>query len=320
MGNILIDNWNLANANITKTYTREMPNESYTNLLSALVLWDDVYYLDDGFATFGWLNMPKGKMLSSVLKPLYLENTIKRNFENSSNDIYIKDFRYRYKKIIAERVIFYHEVSKAFDVDYYPIKERAEFLDQFLDNLELWNRNEILKSEEKEILKRIQEFNVGSESYIKFPLLTNLIVKNTGDDYIHTALNIKNTKEVKNFRKYMDKIDREINMGNFGEVRYILSLLPYIIDEIEDMDRKISISTTIKIKLTPMVLSTITGAILSNIYTENDLLSLGLICLSLKELFAESKIEINKETTYINYPKRIQLNFLRTLAKEYIKK
>ena len=317
MGSVLIDNWNLSNANIEETYNNGLPNKAYSDLLSALVLWDEVYYLDDGLATFGWLRLPKGERLKSILKPLYLENTIKKQFERSADLLYEQEFAHKYKKIVAERALFYHEMSKAFGVDYYPIQERAVFLDEAINNLELWSRNDILDIEEKEVLKRIQELNNGKELFIKMPILTKLIVKNSDGDYLSTALDIRATREVKSFRKYMDKIDQEINNGNYGEVRHILRIIPDIIDDIEKMDRPAVISTNIKIKLTPMILTVMTSTILSNIYPENELLNWGLACLGLKEAFKESKIEISKEWNVKMYPKKIQLNFLRTLAKAY---
>ncbi len=319
MGSVLIDNWNLSNANLAEIYNHTMPNKACSDLLSALVLWDDVYYLDDGFLTYGWINGLKGEKLLSVLKPLYLEEEIKKQFEKSSNIIYKQKFMCQYKEVVAKRALFYHEISKAFGIDYYPIEQRANFLDQSMNSLELWSRNVILNNEEKEILRRIQEFDKEKEAFIKLPILTNLIMKNSDGDFLNTALEIKNTREVKNFRKYMNKIDQEINAGNYSEAKCILKNIPYIIDDIEKMDRNATIFVDVKIKLTPMILGAITGAFLTNTYSPNELLNYGLICFTLGEIFKESKIEIKKEWRNTIFPKKVQLNFLRTLAKEYIR-
>lgn len=320
MREVLIDNWNLTNANLGEKQINNFPNESLSDLLSAIVLWDDVYYLDDGFATYGWISTPKGQILKPMLKPLYLGSVIKEEFENSSNIMYEKDFKSENKKIVAQRALFYHEISKAYGLDYYPIKERAQFLINSINKIDLWTRDEILKREEREILERIHEFDSGKESLIRFPLLSSLIVKNSNGDLINTALDIKNAKEVKRFRKYMDKIDKEINEGNYSEARYVLSLIPQIVDEIENMDRKLNMAVTLKLKITPGVVSMVTGTVLSNMYMESDLINLGLICLTLKEILGESNIEISKEITCTKYPKKFQLSFLRTLGKEYLNK
>lgn len=318
MGTVLIDNWNLTNATLIRKDNTNIPNESYSDLLSALVLWDEVCYLDEGFSTFGWLSTPEGQRLKQLLKPLHIESDMKINFEDSSNIIYEKEFFKVNKKIVAQRAIYYHEISKAFNMNYYPVRERADFLDGYIDNLELWSRKEILKSEEREILKRIQEFNCSKEAFVQIPLLTNLIIKNTYKDYINTALEIKDTREVRAFRKYMDEIDRQINIGNYSEVRHILNLMPYIIDEIENMDRKLSMTVTVRLKIAPMVLSMIVAVVLSSMYTENALINMGLICFTLKEALGDSSIDIEKKWTSRGYPKKMQINFLRTLAKEYI--
>ena len=118
----------------------------------------------------------------------------------------------------------------------------------------------------------------------------------------------------------MDKIDREINKGNYSEARYALSLIPQIVDEIENMDRKLHMTIEVKLKLTPSVLSMVTGTILSNMYMQSNLINLGLICFTLKEILGENSIEINKKITHTIYPKKIQLSFLRTLGKEYLNK
>ncbi len=320
MSVVLVDNWNLSDACLVKVHDKYIPNESYSNLLSAFVLWDEVHYLDDGTSKFEQLNILEGTNIKTLLKPIFLDKKIKKKFEKSSKIIYKEKYRNEHQKVIAQRAIFYHEISKAFGVDYYPIKMRADFLADVLDKWELWSRNEILKSEEKEILNRIQEFNTGDESNIKFPILFNLIMKNSNGDYIGTALNIKNSKEVQNFRKYMDKIDQEINVGNFDEAKYILSLIPFIIDDIEKMDKKINLTAFMKIKLEPMVLSMITGNLLSATHAGSDLLNWGLFCYTLQELFKESYVEVTKEWTNKKYLKKIQLNFLKTLAKEYFKR
>lgn len=319
MGSVLIDNWNLSNANLEETYNHVMPNKACSDLLSALVLWDDVYFLDDGFATFGWLNRPEGEKIKSLLRPLYLNKEIKKRFEKSSSILYEQKFMHQYKEIVAKRALFYHEVSKAFGIDYYPIEQRAIFLDQSMNSLELWSRNVIINNEEKEILRRIQEFDKEKDSFIRLPILTNLIMKNSVGDYLYTSLDIKNTKEVKNFRKYMNKIDQEINDGNYNGAKCILKNIPYLIDDIEKMDRKATIFVDVKVKLTPMVLGAITGAILTNTYSPNELLNYGLICFTLDEIFKESKTEIKKEWRNTIFHKKVQLNFLRTLAKEYIR-
>lgn len=315
MGEVLIDNWNLSKMKLIERNNKYVPNKAYSNLLSAIVLWDNIYYLDENSSIFGGLIESK---LLSLLKPLHMEQDVKKVFEKSSKREYKNNYSYKYNNVIAERALYYHEISKVFNLDYYPEDRRADFLNQVIGKFELWSRNEIIKEEEKEILRRIQEFNLGSDSIIPIPLLSNLIIKNSDQNFTETALDIKNTKEVVRFRKYMDRVDKEINMGNFKEAKSILKLLPYIIDDIEKMDRKVNVTTKIKIKLTPMTVSMITGTILSNTYSENELLNMGLIFLTIGQLFQESKIEINEDLLYSIYPKKIQLNFLRTLAKSYL--
>lgn len=317
MGEVLIDNWNLSKMRLIENNNKYIPNDAYSNLLSAIVLWDNIYYLDE--KPFVFSGLVESNILS-LLKPLHMDQKIKRIFEKSSKKEYKKNYSYRYNDVIAERALYYHEISKAFNLDYYPESRRADFLNHVIGKYELWSRNEVIKEEEKEILRRIQEFNMENDSIISIPLLSNLIIKNSDQDFTNTALDIKNTKEVIRFRKYMDKVDEEINLGNFEEAKSILKLIPYIIDDIEKMDRKIDITAKIKIKLTPMTVSMITGTILSNAYTENELLNMGFVFLTIGQLFQESKIEINKDLLYRIYPKKIQLNFLRTLAKNYLDK
>ena len=112
----------------------------------------------------------------------------------------------------------------------------------------------------------------------------------------------------------MDKVDQEINKGNVSELRYILTLIPEIVNDIQNMDKKIKLTASIKMKISPSVISLITGTILSEIYSESKLLSMGLFCGTLGALFKESNIEIKKEWNKSFYPKKIQTTFLRNLA------
>ena len=321
MSAVLIDNWNLFNVDIIKNIKGEdIPNNAYSDMLSALVLWDEVYYLDEGVSTFGWLYSKKGESIRKILKPLYIDLNIRETFEKSANLIYSSNYEDKYSKVVAKRAIYYSEISKAFQIDYFPVSQRADFLSKTMTITDLWTRNEIIKAEEREILLRINQFNDSDRSNIVFPMLTNLIIKNSNnsDNYFETALSIKNTKEVKNFRKYMDKIDQEINRGNISELRYALSLLPEIVNSIQNMDKKIRLTASIKMKISPSVISMLTGTILSGIYSENKLLSMGLFCGTLGTLFKESAIEIKKEWNKTYYPKKIQTTFLRNLAKDII--
>lgn len=316
MSTVLIDNWNLVDANLVKDIKGNyIPNDAYSDLLSALVLWDNVYYLDEGFSTIGWLYDKRG--IKELLKPLYINMEVRKNFENCSDLIYCNNYKNKYTKTVAQRAIYYSEISKAFQMNYLPVDRRADFLNKNMNIMDLWTRNEIIKEEEKEILSKMNHFNNSDSSYIQFPLLTNLIIKNSksSDNFLETALYIKNTKEVKQFRKYMDKIDEEINRGNVSELRYVLSLIPDIVNDIQNMDRKIKLTVLVKMKISPSVISMLTGTILSGIYSENKLLSMGLFCGTLGALFKESNIEINKEWNKSYYPKKIQTTFLKSLAK-----
>lgn len=321
MGAVLIDNWNLFNADIVKNIKGiDIPNDAYSDILSALVLWDEVYYLDEGTSTFGWLYSKKGESIRNVLKPLYINWDIRTVFEESANLIYSRNYEEEYTKVVAKRAIYYSEICKAFQIDYFPFYQRATFLSKTTTITDLWTRNEIIRAEEKEILSRIEGFNSSENSNIVFPILTNLIIKNSNnsENYFETALSIKRTKEVKNFRKYMDKIDQEINKGNISELRYALHLIPEIVNDIQNMDNKIKLTTSIKLKISPSVISMLTGTILSGIYSENKLLSMGLFCGTLGTLFKESNIEIKKEWNKSYYPKKVQTTFLRNLAKNIL--
>lgn len=318
MSAVLIDNWNLVNADIIKNSEgKDIPNNAYSDVLSALVLWDEVYYLDEGLSTFGWIYSKKGEPIKKILKPLFIDLDIRETFEKSADLLYSSYYEEEYTKIVAKRAIYYSEISKAFQIDYFPVCQRADFLSRTMNITDLWTRNEIIKEEEREILSRIKRFNDSNSSNIVFPLLTNLIIKNSNNSgkYFETALSIKNTKEVKNFRKYMDKIDQEINRGNVSELRYALSLIPEIVNDIQNMDKKIELTASVKMKISPSVISMMTGTILSGIYSENKLLSMGLFCGTLGTLFKESNIEIKKEWNKTYYPKKIQTTFLRNLAK-----
>lgn len=318
MSTVLIDNWNLVNAALIKDINgKYIPNDAYSDLLSALVLWDDVYYLDEGFSTFGWLYGKRD--IKGHLKPLYLDVEVRKGFEESSDLAYNNNYEHRYTKVVAQRAIYYSEICRAFQIDYLPVDKRTDFLYTNMNIMDLWTRNEIIKKEEKEILSEMVRFNKGDISNIQMPLITNLIINNSQNGrYLETALSVKNTKEVKNFRKYMDKIDQEINTGNISELRYIISLIPEIVNDIQNMDKKIKLTASIKMKISPSVVSMLTGTILSGIYSESNLLSMGLFCGTLGTLFKESNIEIKKEWNKTYYSKKIQTTFLRNLAKNIL--
>lgn len=235
MAKILIDNWSIQKAaiSINNTYEmREDPDEAYIDLIEAIILWDDIYYIENEFSVF-WKNILWRFGFAHYLKPLSKEeisdcDTIVQNHLNAINENL---------GILERGAIEYYLLSNLLQMNYLPSSERTSYLIKNNYFNEFIIRNDIIKMLDKSILDYYSEINeeLGVER-IKFerPLLFDYVANNTYDSrfYINTALQIKKAKEVINFRRWMDNFESVVNSGNIYELKRQILLVHEIVNEV----------------------------------------------------------------------------------------
>lgn len=241
MSTIMMDNKGLTNA-ISGMYNIKniIYKKDLADFLTLFVLWDEIYYPKSSMEML-WKGIVKEKQVFDYIKPidiseigLYYENEIKILYENIPTE---------YRSTI--RYLFF---SNQYGLNYCPSKSNSEFLSKFL-NYNFYNIKEsVSNSFSKYVYEKLASFK--NVSCVTFPNIGNYIIENTdeGGRYIKTAIDIKNDKKFKEFKKYLDKIEEQVNNGNVSEYKKCLKNISEMINEIGEKERTFdNISYTISL-------------------------------------------------------------------------
>lgn len=90
-----------------------------------------------------------------------------------------------------------------------------------------------------------------------FPDIGNYVMQNTdeGGNYLKTAIDIKNDKKFKAFKRLIDEIEEQVNNGNISEYRRCLKNINEMTKEIVERKAKMDRNVSFSIFLIPFNLS-----------------------------------------------------------------
>ena len=123
MSDIIIDNWTLQRAAVSINDTYEhlsTPNEEYVRLVEAVILWDNVYFLNNEFSGV-W---------KDILWRFGYQNYLTRFLAGSldDEDYGVNEQHTTNNDIVLEGAIKYSNFCNKHHVAYLPSRERAECL------------------------------------------------------------------------------------------------------------------------------------------------------------------------------------------------
>ncbi|MBQ4057464.1 MAG: hypothetical protein IJD40_00870 [Lachnospiraceae bacterium] len=123
----LIDNWTIER--IVDQFDDSLMNSSleFQVLVAALVLWDNVCYLDNGYS--GWWNdAVENRKELDVLKMLTpIQDVGREEVKNKAAKEYISIYSQNYLEIVAKGALEYLYISDEKDMCYIPFDKRAAF-------------------------------------------------------------------------------------------------------------------------------------------------------------------------------------------------
>lgn len=236
MSDIIIDNWTLQRAaiNINNTYEHlETPNEEYIRLIEAIILWDNVYFIENEFSSV-WQDILWRFGYKKYLTP----------FPNKSfKDVTLKaKEQYTTNTLIQEGAVKYSSFCNTHHVAYLPCKERAIFLRKCNFIEEYINRKDIMNFLDKTIFdyyKSLNERFGTNKIRFSFPVLFDYVAANSNDNFfLRTALRIKEQKEVVLFRKWLSDTEKNLQSGNLKELEKLLIYLPKLIEDLTKVTTK----------------------------------------------------------------------------------
>ena len=256
----MVDNWLIED--IVDGEKEKEPSYyiSYSNLLMAVVLWDEVYYpknnynwwttqVDDSFNFLIPYDDEKQEWSFDAYKHIYGNQLSKDEYEWLSNktineeDIRISHGAYRYVSLCQKN-----------GLDYLPCLKRQAYLHELNKNITPLVLQEHLNIE-KMIIKEINEQIGYLSNKLEIPLLTKYILEKSQHESnpLQYALFLKNEGPLIRYRELLDKIYTAYVSGNYEESTYLIKHSQDTIKKVINIDSKNIFSA--KLELIPLLLA-----------------------------------------------------------------
>lgn len=236
MNAIMVDNW-LMQEVVWDSFCRDM-SEEYAKYLTAIVLWDEIYY-PKNFKSTGWSQMPS--KITSIVHPIDDSNEL---FGDLAEQLYQSQYS-DCSKVVAQDAIRYLILSDYMNCDYFPSGKRQEFLKEnnpcgIVDNL---NRFSYLHTLDTEINERFEEIFRRLELThfeIKRPVLVDFIIQNTPSDmsYVDFAIHLKHEGPVIQYRKYLEDIEKALEKNEWNVLIDMIHYSEDAVRKVISLDKK----------------------------------------------------------------------------------
>lgn len=242
MNSVMVDNWVMQQVMYELYDGKEEISDTFSQFLSSILLWDDIYYPDNEMSKF-WTMVPSS--LNANLHPI---NDEIHFFENESKQLYHQKYS-EYSEVVAKGAIRYFLLSNHLDYDYFPSKERQIFLKtnnpsgiiqnltrlDFLDPL-----NEAINKQYEEMIRNFHDLDICIER----PILTDFILQNKPCNMscIDYALQLKWEGPIVQYRNYLCDLETALNNNDY---RYLIQLIQYsqdVVKNVVSMDKRTVIS------------------------------------------------------------------------------
>lgn len=258
MERLLIDNWTMQE--IASDLT-DLPDEkisaAYAELLTALVLWDEIYYPNNELSQY-WRNTGLEEELSNFIKPYDDRNQI---FMDKAKELYKNYYLDKGTEVVVSGAIRYLMLSNTLNCDYLAYKLRAKFIDTYNPIKEMSykiNRREYTNFLDKNITEKFEELNeILGRNVFEFdmPVLVDYIIQNTPDNksYIQYALSLRKEKWVVEYRKFMLEMEKELENCNWKKIFEFQEASRELVNNITKIDKKHIINASVSISVTPSI-------------------------------------------------------------------
>ncbi len=249
MKSLLIDNWTImkAIANIDTNYS----SPEIKRIICFLVLWDEVYYLDNEHSSW-WrdriVNCEELAFLNE-LKPLKVSENM-----SAINQVYDEVLCKEETSIVAKGALEYLKIANDNDSHYVPVDERARFIEKYELKNTTFTRNEVLDVIDKEMLdyfKYSAEKIKAADMHLCLDSLYLMIRNTNSRDIVKSINHFKEKRMVKGFRNWIDRFENEIKAGKQLMIDEYLNELEEIqnMDPLEKLFGQMDISSVINLKL-----------------------------------------------------------------------
>lgn len=242
MKQALLDNWAIEEIAGEGENFFLNPSVKIQVLVSALVLWDEVCYLDNGYSSW-WNHVADNCKELEILKMLKPIKQIEETplIDKAKID-YFKLYKNNYREIVARGALEYLYISDKNDMSYIPFDKRANFIienDLFKKTHQYFTRMDLIDVIDEEIMRYYEELNdyiKKTNFFIDTSCIFNVVKKNAHSisEIYDVIMSLKKEKMVINFKKWVEKMEQEIHKPQN------MDKSPYIIKEYIEELREIS--------------------------------------------------------------------------------
>lgn len=220
MRGLLVDNWTLEKISLNIIEDREDFNDELIAFIESIVLWEDIFYFDNGYSEF-WHNAVKQKNqidFFRFVKPISYSGI--GDILSCSEKIYQNEFAGKYSALIAKGAIEYLGISNELNLNYMPFEKRANFLNDNIDFFELpfFTRENLMRAIDNDIISYIRNFNNkygGSRLPIHNKNLFQYLRTQSYDmeSLFQCADELKKSSYAKSFREWISLLEDDVNRG-----------------------------------------------------------------------------------------------------------
>ncbi len=253
MGAVLIDNWTLHDITYHLEYVYHYEKSELANLenlLMAILLWDQIYFWDNGTTAY-WKNESKLMRELPSLTGLVLPPEVEFAVQSLTGTDVVADGAQQYLLIAGEN-----------GIDYLPKQERYQYLTSkkyYHTRNAVWQKviTETVEKSVQEYYDELVKMMGNIQLQFRFPLLLDYVgsqMKEIGDydkffaphthnvrstapyyfvsEYITAALHMRETAPLYNLRSWIKDLHLYIDKGNWVEVRHSMSHVEDIVSMI----------------------------------------------------------------------------------------
>ena len=253
MNNVMVDNWLLEDAVINLQRNPTEPSKSLSDLLMAIVLWDNIYYPRKGHSAWWTEVLPD---LQDYLLPIVDDGL--DSLQEALGDVSRVRTRPPEKQnesdsmkeplIVSSSAFRYLRLSSQNDCDYLPVRERQEYLAKNLLFTDSKVRDMLVKIGSQKMLdKQVKVYVEESLKALldmpkvefKMPVLSSYILKDTpaGMSPVEYAFHLRQEGSVIRYREYLAELANTIERQDWKEYRRLIGCATDAIQGVLTMDK-----------------------------------------------------------------------------------
>lgn len=220
MKSVLIDNWTVERIIDNFSNNKNMISDDVKALLIALVLWEDVYYLDNEYSSW-WKYIVDNMQEYSFLKQLKPLKYTSESVIFEAEFKYLEAYSMQYTSQVAQGALEYLYLANEKALSYLPLGKRARFIqenDLYKYFRIYYNRIDAIEKVDEDVLEYYEELNkMLRKAKLEFhPSCLYGYINKSADtvlDMFNCAMDLKSEKMVKDFRRWANDFENDIKAG-----------------------------------------------------------------------------------------------------------